>query len=211
VRSKWIRKIAVMITVISIIIVTVSATHAQQPSISISSDSTGKSRTFLAGNIQISQDVAAALHAFDGSIFTCTLVHPLVKGQIIAAIVSEDQGWSIEKTPSGYPIQGMVKSSNGEFHSLFPAILKAKIDIKPGAVLHSGNYNIETNQFVKAGDSIPVFLVGKRAILSIKAAEGAGNGSKIQPLLMVFASDAKPDERRAAVEAWQIEKKHVSQ
>jgi len=198
-----------LILLLAALISASSVANAQQPSISMSTDSTGKSRTFLAGELTISQDITAVLHAFDNPIFTCTLVNPIKKGDVVAAMVSDDQAWSIDKTQMGYPILGMMKSSDGEFHSAFPAVLKVKIAVKPGTVLHSGKYNIEATQSIKAGASIPVFLVDN-ALLSINASRGIRNGSKAQPFFMVFASNAKPDEQRAVIEAWRIEKNHVS-
>jgi len=123
-------------------------------------------------------------------------------------MTSEDQAWSIDKTPAGYPILAMVKSSDGKFRSLFPSSCKVKIDIKAGAPLHSGRHEVETKRSIKASDSIPVLFVGE-SLLSVEAADGPGKGSQAQPWFTVFEGDARPDDRRATIEAWRIEKDHV--
>ena len=187
------------------------AGNPQQPAISTSrGPASGGSKTFFAGSFKISQDVGAVLRTLDNNSFACTLIQPLENGTEIAAMTSEDQAWSIAKTPGGYPIEGMVKSSDGKFRSIFPAVLKAKVDIRAGAVLHSGRYDIETQRPIKAGDSIPALFIGGRSLLSIDSSGVAGRASAARPWFTVFEGDAKPDERRAVVEAWAVEENHVA-
>jgi hypothetical protein len=169
-----------------------------------------ESRTFLAGEISIRGDVSV----LDTKFFTCTPIQPLKKGDKVAAMVSDDQGWSINtrSLPVGtgnafYPIFAMVKSSDG-FHSLFPAILKAKTNIKVGSTLLSDGYRIESRREVKTGDSISVLFVGD-SLLSIETAEGTAKGSDAKPWFAAFRESMKPTERAAAIDAWRLEEKHV--
>ena len=173
-------------------------------------------RTFFAGQTSLSVDLAAELHAFDNDIFTCTAVRPLKAGDVVAMMLSEDQGWSVAKTPIGtdkvaYPVMAMLKRSDGKFLSVFPAILKINTDIKAGAVLHAGSHEIKTTRSIKAGDSIPVLFIGWRSILSVGATDRATKDSEAQPWFTVFEGDAKLDERHDTFEAWRIEKEYVHQ
>lgn len=186
------------------VLVVVACAAPQRPQIS-----TSNARAFLAGQTSINGDIAADLPTFEKGILTCALVQPLKKGDVVAVMVSEDQAWSIDKTPAGYPIVATVKTSDGEFRSLFPAVLKATISIKAGTVLHSGHYDIETMRSIKDGDSIPVIFTG-RSLLSVGAVEGTRKGGEAQPWFTVFQVEAKPDDRRGAIEAWRIENDYVN-
>jgi hypothetical protein len=189
------------------------AANAQQTT-SLPSIMMANNRTFLAGQITISKDLAPLLHALDNSIFTCTLVQPLKSGDVVAAMTSEDQAWSADKTRIGtdtvaYPILAMVKTSDGGFHSLFPAVLKVNVDVAAGAILHSGTHEIKTTRAIKAGDSIPVLFIDGQSILSVGAADGTTKDSEAQPWFAVFEGDLKPDGRTAIVGAWRVEKDYV--
>jgi hypothetical protein len=213
--------------VFGVMLVAVSATHAQQTSISISSDpTTGKSRTFLGGQLQMSAD----FQAFENNSFSYTPVQPLRKGDVVAAMVSEGQAWSVDtagarqrvqdekgyptkgRTSSGevttmlaeYPVAAIVKTSDGKFCALHPAILKAKIDTKAGNVVHSDGYQIEVQRSFKAGEAIPVLVVGD-GILSIEATHVDGS----KPSFAAFKDDMKPNARASAIEAWRTAKEHV--
>jgi hypothetical protein len=180
------------------------------PSVSISTDKSGKTRTFLAGAISIRGDISA----LETKSFTCTPVYPLKKGDKVAAMVSDDQAWSpdthllqVGTNQVAYPIFAMVKSADG-FHSVFPAILKAKTDIKAGETLRSDGYQIEAKRAVKAGDSIPVLFVGD-SLLSVEAATGAKNKGEAEPWFAAYKDDTKASDRAALVEAWRLENEHV--
>jgi len=185
------------------VLVVVACASPQKPQIS-----TSNARAFLAGQTSIDGDVAADLPTFENGILTCALVQPLKKGDVVAVMVSEDQSWSIDRTPTGYPIVATVKTSDGKFRSLFPAVLKAMISIRAGTVLHSGHYDIETMRSIKDGDSIPVVFTG-RSLLSVGAVEGTRKGGEARPWFTVFEADAKPDDRRGTIEAWRIENDYV--
>jgi hypothetical protein len=180
------------------------------PSVSISTDKSGKTTTFLAGEISIGGDIAA----IETKSFTCTPVQPLKKGAKVAAMLSDDQAWSadthtlqIGTNQVAYPILAMVKSSDG-FHSLFPAVLKAKTDIKAGETLRSDGYQIEAKRAVKAGDSIPVLFIGD-SLLSVEAATGAKNKGEAEPWFAAYKDDTKASDHAALVEAWRLENEHV--
>ena len=170
-----------------------------QPAISMSSDSSGKTRTFLGGTISISGDI----QTIETNSFTCTPVQPFKKGDKVAAMVSDDQAWSVDKMPLQvgtsqvqYPILAMVKCS-GDFHIIFPAVLKAKIDIKAGGALKADGYQIEAKRAVKAGESISVLLIDD-SLLSVEASDA-------KPWFTAYKDDTKPSDRAALVEAWKVE------
>jgi hypothetical protein len=180
------------------------------PSVSISTDKSGKTRTFLAGEISIRGDTST----IETKSFTCTPVYPLKKGDKVAAIISDDQAWSADShsllvgtNQVPYPILAMVKSADG-FHSVFPAILKTKTDIKAGEMLRSDGYQIEAKRGVKAGESIPVLFIGD-SLLSVEAAEGTKNKSEAKPWFTAYKDDTKASDRAALVEAWRLENEHV--
>jgi hypothetical protein len=145
-----------------------------QPAISIPADS--NARTFLAGEITVSVDLASVAN----KAFTFTLVHPLKAGDVIAAMTSDDQAWSIDKIPLligtnkvQYPILASIKSSDGNFHTVLPGVLKSKVSINAGVAVHFGGYQIDVDRPVKAGESISSLLVafaGGYSFLSVEAA-----------------------------------------
>ena len=104
-----------------------------------------------------------------------------------------------------FPIYAAVNCSDGNWWALYPAILKAKTDIKAGAVLHSDGYQIETSRAVKAGESISVLLLGDWFLLSIEAADGVRKRDDLKPWLTVVKDDVKATDRASAFQAWRIE------
>lgn len=136
----------------------------------------------------------------------------LQEGDKVAAQVSQDQAWSVDKrafkvgtNQITYPIMAMVRSTDG-FHSIFPAVLKAKIDIKAGETLRLDGYQVETKRALKTGDTIPVLLIGD-ALLSVEAAEG--NKSDATPLFAAYKDGTKVSDRAPLVEVWRVENEHV--
>jgi hypothetical protein len=181
------------------------------PSISMSTDKNGKTRTFLAGAISIRDD----LSAIETKSFTCTPVYPLKKGDKVAAMISDDQAWSADThsllvgtNQVAYPILAMVKFADG-FHSVFPAILKTKTDIKAGETLRSDGYQIEAKRAVKAGESIPVLFIGD-SLLSVEAVEGTKNKSETKPWFTAYKDDTKASDRSALVGVWGLVNEHVA-
>jgi hypothetical protein len=61
--------------------------------INISKDKSGKTRTFLAGQLSVARDITSV----ENKSFVCTVLVPLKKDDTIAAMTSEDQAWSIQK------------------------------------------------------------------------------------------------------------------
>jgi hypothetical protein len=189
-----------------------SVTNAQP---SISSDSNGKASTFLPAKI-----TAFEIPSVDIQAFFCTPVKPLNKGEEIAAQIQITGGqeycWSTTTVPLlvgtnsvQYPILALQKNQ-----TVYPVVLKAKVDIKAGDVIHSDGYEIEVKRSVKAGYSIPaVCVIGNRvlSVLSVEAAEGANKSSEAKPWFTAFKEDTKANDRDAAIEAWRIEKNHVGQ
>jgi hypothetical protein len=223
---KLTRPAKAVLSVVAIMISVISPAIAQQPAISIAGNSTtGKSRTVLGGQLQVAFD----FQAFENNSFSCTPVQPLKKGDVVAAMVSDDQAWSADTAGdrqrrqdekgyatkgrtssrdmtamlSKYPVVSMVKTSDGTFHSLYPGILKSKTDIKAVNVFHSDGYQIAAERPVKAGEAISVLVVGD-GILSI---EGTVDGSK--PWFAAFKDDMKPSDRASAIQAWRTGKEHV--
>ena len=177
-----------------------------QPAISISSDPSGKSRAFLSGAISISGDI----QTIETKSFTCIPVKAFKKGDKVAAMLSDDQAWSVDKMPLQvgtnkvqFPILAMVKCSDG-FHGIFPAVLKMKADVVAGETLKADGYQIDSNRAVKAGNSISVLLIGD-SLLSAEAAEEVKNKSESKPWFTAHKDEMKPGERAALVEAWRIE------
>ena len=194
-----------------------------QPAISMSTDSSGHSRTFLASTVTVPDGVQDLLYMGDTNTFTCSLIQPIKGGDTIPAMMSEDQWWSAAKTPLligtnkvqiQYPVFGMLpKCSDGIGKVLLPAVMKIKSDIKAGEVIECKGtdrvFAIETARSLKAGDTISVLLMNGPAILSVEAASGS-EGSDTKPLLTVFGSKWKPEIRRGWIEAWRTEREYVS-
>lgn len=163
----------------------VSVATAQVPAISMSRDASGKTRTFIAGQLNVSQAFAALLRNLDNTIFTCTLVQPLQAGDVLAVQSSDDQVWSVNRVPLAgmpnkqYSIIAAVTPADGDRRVIVPALVKFKRDIESGAVLRSDDspaVEIETQRAVKAGQSIPVFFVTDllvRAVPSVLSVEDA--------------------------------------
>lgn len=166
-------------------------------------------QTFVAGQITVGD-----ISSVDNKAFA--VAHVQVKGEVFAAMASEDQAWGINKIPLlnstsevQYPIWGSVKCSDGKFKSVFPVVLKAKVDIEAGHVIHSDGYEIEVKRSVKAGDSIPAIRVGDTSVVSAEAAEGAKKSSEARPWFTAFKEDTKANDRSTIIEAWRIENDHV--
>jgi hypothetical protein len=123
------------------------------------------------------------LSSIDGGAFTCTLLKPVVAGEEWSAFVMGSQSRSMSNVEMGqfaYPILAMITVSGGKVFTVVPATLRAKIDINLGAVLHSKGYAIETKHPVKAGDTIPVLVVGDN-IVSVDPLEGTNETDRSKP------------------------------
>ena len=164
---------------------------AQVPSISIQNG-----RTFLAGQMNIGGDV----QSFTNKAFACTMVQPLAKGDVIAAQVSSDQAWGYSKTslPLGegktvqLPMLVMVKSSDGEMRSLFPAVVRPKADIKAGKTSLE-DYQIESKRAVKEGEAIGALLVGE-SVISFEPVDESSKGGDLKPWFAAFKKGSTAKE-----------------
>ena len=183
--------------------------NAQDPSVSIQGhlDAHGKVVyvTYLAGQLLVSRDITGASNAA----FSWASIRPLKKGDVLSAQVSEDQSWSVETAQlSDAPFDGKDNfpfpvMAQLEHQSVFPAVLKMKVAIKPGAVIHAGGYEILASRAVSPGDTIPIRCVGNDSLLAVWA------DPDVKPWLTVFKDGAKPTERALDVEAWLVFKNHV--
>ena len=138
---------------------------------------------------------------------------------MLATMMSNDQSYSVDTVPLliginevQYPILSIVNTSKGQQRAIMPAVLKFKTDIKAGKSLHSkdsDSFLIETKRSIKAGDSIPVFLINGPVILSVEAADGTKKGSKTQPWFTAIAGKPADNYLRDSIECWRIEIDHV--
>lgn len=208
-----------VLAVVAIMLVAAPAANAQQPG--DSKDTSRKTRTFVPGQIEISDDVASLIYDVDNNVFRCTQKVGLKSGAVLAAMGSEDQTWSVNTLPLSigngevrYPAFADVRTPSRGRRVLLPASVKLHIDIKAGEVLHSNGplaFDIKTNRSIKADQIVSVLFINgknnKPSILSVEAAEGGDT----QPSFTAFLRDDTPDARRAAIAAWQIEQDHVHQ
>jgi len=180
---------------------------AQQPT-SLSADKSGKPRTFLAGQASMGRDLSGV----ETKAFTVTLPMPFKEGQAIPALTSEDQAWSLAKhgmqvgtRQIDYPIWAMVKCADG-WHTIFPAILKFKIDMKAGAVLHVDDLQIDSKRAAKAGDSVSIILVNSATGFSMLSIETTQPSA---PWFTAYKDGLPPAGRHAALEAWRAARDYV--
>lgn len=177
------------------------------PNISMSKDSTGKTRTFLLGKIEISGD----LPTVDNKSFTSTLFHPLHKGDVIAAYTSEDQAWSgakqtveISNKKSEWPILAMVKCTDGAFHSMFPIDLNMKTAVAAGTTANLEDFQIESTRAITAGQHIPAIAGASDSMLSMEADDETKPRSETKPWLAIYKQGSTPAQRATSVEAWRM-------
>jgi hypothetical protein len=192
--------------------VSATAVTYAQPAISISTEKSGKARSFVAGEISVSGDIPA----IETKSFTCTPVRKFKKGDKVATMTSADgdQAWSVEEhsfrvgtNQVAYPILALVKCSDGA-HGLFPSVLKINTDIRVGETLKSDGYQIEAMRAVKAGESISVLRSGE-SLLSVETADAGKDRSEAKPWFTAFKDDVKASARAALVEAWRTVNEHV--
>jgi ankyrin repeat protein len=176
------------------------------PAISISRDASGRTTTFLAGQMSVPKGLTGMFPTIDNNTFTCTLLRPLRDGDVLAAMVSTAEARSIEKA-AGYPVLAVITASDGGLRAFMPAVLTFKADIEAHAVLRADGFEIETARSIKAGTPIPVLYVNGPVILSAEVVEDrteSTRGGQSTPLLSVFLSGSQ--NRAATIGAWRIEK-----
>ena len=159
---------------------------------------------------------ATALAPLDNQAFSCIPVHALKKGDVLTAEVSNPQSWTTERVPLPigsntltYPRVGVIQhplTNNAyTFYVFQPAVLKAKVDLKPGVTNRSGGFEITATRAVKAGDSIPAIYDGPGRVFSAEADEGVKNTSDARPWFTAFGREMEPGDRADAIRAWRIE------
>jgi len=160
-------------------------------------------KSYLAGEI----NVDAGLTTISNKVFSCVPVHPFKKGAVVAAQVSDDEGWSVETAQLAvgtrkvsFPVLALVHRQ-----TVYPARLKVNLDIKPGVAIQMDGYEIESARSIKAGESIAVLVSSGSAMFS---AESVGNGSKAKPAFSAYKAGTKSSERSAALRAWRTVKNH---
>lgn len=115
-----------------------------------------------------------AISKIESDAFTCALFEPVTADQKWSAFVKGNQSWSMSNVQVGqfaFPIVAMVKTPTNRTFTIFPATLRAKLEIKAGSAMTSGEYVIEAERSIKAGDTFPVLIVGNN-ILSVEATGG---------------------------------------
>lgn len=160
------------------------------------SDVNDNATTFETAQLTVTQELSSLFYDVDNDIFACTLANgPLQQGDVIDVMASKNQTWSVNTVPLPVgtakikcPIIGAVKGLNGDVQVLLPALMRFKVDIPAGRVLHSTGslgFDIESTRSIKAGDTIAVLFVSGPATLAIEAtdrtadkSEAHGNRSK---------------------------------
>ena len=172
----------------------------------------------LAGTITLSENPSVDTPGHDtftysNDAFTSHFVQ--MKGEVLAAYVSENGAWSLNtiqvrdgQDSFDYPIIASVKGSDGIPRTVLPATIEAKIAVPSGRI-QSGGYLIETKRPIKPGDSIPVLVVSGATVVSIEAASSKTT-SNTEPWLFAIKESSNGKVSRAmATEAWRLEKNHV--
>jgi hypothetical protein len=150
------------------------------------------------------------LEVIDSKVFSCTPVHLGKKGDGLATMVTQSGSWSIRTETSEikgkrvtYPFFMSAKDSKGASHGLFVATVTFKIDLKPGEVVHSEGYRIETKRAIKSGESIPTIYFFT-PIVSIESAPGDQH-----PAIVISKEAAQPADLTSAEEVWRLFQKRV--
>lgn len=181
--------------------------------ISISKDKSGKTRTFLAGQLSVGHDIASV----ENKSFVCTVLKSLKKGDTIAAMTSEDQAWSIQKESmevgkqkESFSVMAMAKGKDGAFHAFFPAWIEFKLDVAAGKTIHTNGFQIQATRSIKAGNRIPVILVDMSSMLSIEPVEEVkDSNTTLLPWLIVHEEDLNADKRSALIDIWRTATEHI--
>jgi len=188
-----------------------------QPAISMEHDPiSGKTRTFLAGEVKVPQSWNDSDFGVDNRFLACSLVPGLKSGQTIATQGSDDQSWSVQTVPmvgndttGQYPMFSMIKVlGEKEKRIVLPGRCTVKSAIKAGAVLRFNgepSYHIDARRNLEAGEVIPVLRIAPQSFVSIEEVSDANTTRGAQPLLTVLASG---DNQRAVIEVWRVEQLH---
>jgi len=89
--------------------------------------------------------------------------------------------------------------------------MEFKINVKGGEMIHINGFQIKTKRPIKAGDRIPVILVGLSSMLSIETEAGSRVANTAAPLpwLINHKEDLDANARSGAIDIWRLAKKHV--
>lgn len=194
---------------------------AQTPAISISTDPSGKARSFLAGHVKVSSGMSGLFSDIDNDLFSCKAIKPIKDGDVIPGMGSRDQFWSTDTVTvsvggnaMNYPRWAMVQTAGG-LVALLPAVITFKIAVRPGQSVNTKasvddpyTFNIHSDRPIKVGDRITVLYLNGPTILSPAAAETA-NARGRHPWLEIFVNQEDASKRQAKLEAWRAAREHL--
>lgn len=194
---------------------------AQTPAISVSTDSSGKARTFLAGHVNVSPGMSGLFSDIDNDLFSCKAIKPIKDGDVIPGMGSSDQFWSTDTVTVSvggkainYPRWAMVQTAGG-LVAFLPAVITFKIAVRPGQSVSTKasvddpyTFNIRSDRPIKAGDRITVLYLNGPTILSPAAAETA-NVRDRHPWLEIFVNQEDTSKRQTKLDAWRAAREHL--
>jgi hypothetical protein len=172
----------------------------------------------VAGTITLSENPSVDMpdrdpFTYSNDAFACIFVQ--MKGEVLAAYISEAGAWSLNTMPVldgkdtlEYPVIASVKGSDGVVRTVLPATMKAKVAVATGSI-RSGGYLIETKRPIKSGDSIPVLVISGASVLSVEAASAKPTSDAEPWLIAIREKSTAKSDRAAAIEAWRREKSYV--
>lgn len=119
----------------------------------------------------------------------------------------EQKEVEIGKNKVSFPVMAMVEGSRGVY-TLFPAELKAKVNLKPGKWIDSDGYDIQVTKAVKAGDSVPILMINGSAV-SFEGVETATKNTAPRPWLIVSNIGTKEQEIEPLLEIRWLARNHA--
>lgn len=186
--------------------------------ISISTDEEEGSRVYLAGTIKIGDDISAV----QNSLFTCAPIESFKVGDVIAAMVSGDESYSITKkflevgdSQYNYPVVSVLNDT-----AVIPGILWTKTNFVADKRIYADGFKIEAKRDIKSGAAISVLLIGS-SFVSIEAVRHSTNS--LEPVLIGYKYPSaqngladfanggiqENDSHVQLLEAWRLENGHV--
>lgn len=194
---------------------------AQTPAISISTDSSGTARTFLASHFNVSPGTSGLFSDIDNDLFSCKAIKPINDGDVIPGMGSSDQFWSTDTVTVSvggksinYP-RWVILQTAGGLVAFLPAVITFKVPVRPGQSVNTKasvddpyTFNIRSDRPIKAGDRITVFYLNGPTILS-PAAAGTANARGQHPWLEIFVNQEDASKRQAKLDAWRVAREHL--
>ena len=155
-----------------------------------------------------------------GKAFVCPTAYKLNKGDVLAARVSAIQSWTVKEVrlcvrdhtvmcPAVGLIQKFVDSHSFVLQTVSPAVVKSRIEIKPGKAIHLDGYAIEATRLVRVGETIPVICING-SMLSVEVAGAAKGATDQRPFLLVFQDGNSHAERISEIKLWQTVSDYLS-